>query len=60
MVDTLALGASGGNPVEVQVLSRAPDIFMLIISVSRAGIMKKEGEGKEPLLKQLPIPAILL
>ncbi len=25
MVDTLALGASGGNPVEVQVLSRAPD-----------------------------------
>ena len=24
MVDTLALGASGGNPVEVQVLSRAP------------------------------------
>ena len=24
MVDTLALGASGGNPVEVQVLSSAP------------------------------------
>ena len=24
MVDTLALGASGGNPVEVQVLSRPP------------------------------------
>ena len=26
MVDTLASGASGGNPVEVQVLSSAPTI----------------------------------
>ena len=25
MVDTLALGASGGNPVKVQVLSSAPE-----------------------------------
>gem|GEM_PF-4651653 len=29
MVDTLALGASGGNPVEVQVLSRPPGIIRL-------------------------------
>ena len=27
MVDTLALGASGGNPVKVQVLSSAPSYY---------------------------------
>jgi len=27
LVDTLASGASGGNPVEVQVLSSAPFIY---------------------------------
>ena len=29
MVDTLALGASGGNPVKVQVLSSVPELFKL-------------------------------
>jgi hypothetical protein len=28
MVDTLALGASGGNPVKVQVLSRPPNALI--------------------------------
>ena len=28
LVDALASGASGGNPVEVQVLSSVPSIFM--------------------------------
>ncbi len=28
LVDTLASGASGGNPVEVQVLSSAPTFFL--------------------------------
>ena len=32
MVDTLALGASGGNPVEVQVLSSAPIETIVILT----------------------------
>jgi hypothetical protein len=30
LVDALASGASGGNPVEVQVLSSAPTLFLKI------------------------------
>ena len=37
MVDTLALGASGGNPVEVQVLSSAPRKTHFVRLVARHG-----------------------
>ena len=40
MVDTLASGASGGNPVEVQVLSSAPNKESEIFS----GFLFRNGE----------------
>ena len=33
LVDALASGASGGNPVEVQVLSSAPRCYMFFLSL---------------------------
>jgi adenylylsulfate kinase-like enzyme len=50
MVDALALGASGGNPVEVQVLSAAPkkDNMSKIVLITGPA-----GAGKSSIAKSL-------
>ena len=55
LVDALASGASGGNPVEVQVLSSVPSISFLLIettSIKPAGLIP----GESVPTPMIPIP----
>jgi hypothetical protein len=63
LVDTLASGASGGNPVEVQVLSSAPLVFCAMRKKSRGSRCHEGGrhcsETKRSEVPRAPRPILL-